>query len=180
MTSNWEEILGDRLQLFGHRNWLVIADSAYPAQTRQGVETIVVDEEQTTVLSRALAMLEAYQHIKPTIYTDKELHFVSEQDASGITAYRKQLESLLDGHQMNSLPHEEIISKLDQVGKMFRVLLIKTNLRIPYTSVFFELECGYWNAEPENRLRAAMGSKNHRLNPAKSKRRLVASLGTQT
>ena len=174
MTSNWEEILRDRLQLFGHRNWLVIADSAYPAQTRQGVETIVADEEQTTVLSRALAILGGCRHIKPTIYTDKELQFVSEQDAIGITAYRQQLESLLDGHQVHSLPHEEIISKLDQVGEMFRVLLIKTNMRIPYTSVFFELGCGYWDAEPENRLRAAMRSKtrskNQRPNATKRKK----------
>ncbi len=160
MTSNWEEILRDRLQLFGHRNWLVIADSAYPAQTRQGVETIVADEEQTTVLSRALAILGGCRHIKPTIYTDKELHFVPEQDAPGITAYRQQLESLFDGQQVHPLLHEDIISRLDQVGEMFRVLLIKTNMRIPYTSIFFELGCGYWDAEPENRLQAAMRSKN--------------------
>ena len=171
MTSNWEEILRDRLQLFGHRNWLVIADSAYPAQTRQGVETIVADEEQTTVLSRALAILGGCRHIKPTIYTDKELQFVSEQDATGITAYRQQLESLLDGHQALSLPHEKIISRIDRVGEMFRVLLIKTNMRIPYTSVFFELGCGYWDAEPENRLQVAMRSKSQRPNAAKRKRR---------
>jgi RbsD/FucU transport protein family protein len=170
MTSHWEEILSDRLKLFGHRNWLVIADSAYPAQTRQGVETIVADEEQTTVLSRALAILGACRHIKPTIYTDKELQFVSEQDATGITAYRQQLESLLDGRQMHFVPHQEIISRLDQVGEMFRVLLIKTNMRIPYTSVFFELECGYWEAEPENRLRAAMRSKDQRPNSANARR----------
>ena len=41
MKSNWEEVLKDRLQLYGHRNWLVIADSAYPAQSKQGIETIV-------------------------------------------------------------------------------------------------------------------------------------------
>ncbi len=171
MTSNWEEILRDRLQLFGHRNWLVIADSAYPAQTRQGVETIVADEEQTTVLSRAIAILGGCRHIKPAIYTDKELQFVSEQDAPGITAYRRQLERLFDGHQMHSLLHEDIISRLDQVGEMFRVLLIKTNMRIPYTSIFFDLGCGYWDAEPENRLRAAMRSKNRRPNATKRKKR---------
>lgn len=171
MKPNWEQILGDRLQLFGHRNWLVIADSAYPAQTRQGVETVVADEEQTTVLSRAVAMLGGCQHIKPTIYTDKELRFVSERDAPGITAYREQLDRLLKGCEMHALLHEEIISKLDQVGEIFRVLLIKTNMRIPHTSVFFELGCGYWNAEQENRLRAAMRSKNQRLNVAKHKRR---------
>jgi hypothetical protein len=29
-------------------------------------------------------------------------------------------------------------------------------MTIPYTSVFFELDCGYWNAEAEVRLRQAM------------------------
>ena len=171
MTSNWEEIVRDRLQVFGHRNWLVIADSAYPAQTREGVETLVANEEQTAVLSRALAIFGEFQHIRPTIYTDKELQFVSEQDAPGITAYRRQLECLFGGRQVRSLLHGDIISKLDQVGQMFRVLLIKTNMRIPYTSIFFELECGYWDAGPEKRLRAAMRSKNQRSNAAKRKRR---------
>jgi hypothetical protein len=26
-------------------------------------------------------------------------------------------------------------------------------MTIPYTSVFFELDCGYWNADAEQRLR---------------------------
>ncbi len=65
MKPNWEEILKDRLQLYGHRNWLVIADSAYPAQSRQAIETIVADEEQTTVLERTSAILGGCQHIKP-------------------------------------------------------------------------------------------------------------------
>jgi hypothetical protein len=35
-------------------------------------------------------------------------------------------------------------------------LIIKTPLTKPYTSVFFQLECGYWNAEAEERLREAI------------------------
>jgi L-fucose mutarotase/ribose pyranase (RbsD/FucU family) len=57
MTPNWKELLKDRLRLYGHRNWLVVADSAYPAQSRQAIETIVVDEEQITVLEGTLAIL---------------------------------------------------------------------------------------------------------------------------
>jgi hypothetical protein len=37
----------------------------------------------------------------------------------------------------------------DTLAKLFNVLIIKTDLAIPYTSVFFQLECGYWNAEAE-------------------------------
>ncbi len=164
MSSTWEDLLKDRLQLFGHRNWLVIADSAYPAQSRQGVETIVADEEQTAALAKAFAILQECKHIRPTIYTDRELTFVSEEDAPGITSYREQLGDLLEGYEVRALPHEDIISRLDRIGEMFRVLLIKTKMRIPYTSVFFDLECGYWNAQAEDRLRAAMGFSNREMN----------------
>ncbi len=158
MNSNWEEILKDRLQFYGHRNWLVIADSAYPAQVSPGIETIVANEEHSCTLSRIFAAIGASITLKPTIYTDEELKFVAEEDAPGVSSFRQELGSLLEGYEVRSLPHEEIIAKLDRAGKMFRVLLIKTNMRIPYTSVFFELQCGYWNAQAEKRLRAQMRS----------------------
>jgi hypothetical protein len=170
MTSNWDDVLKERLQLFGHRNWLVIADSAYPAQSSPGVETIVADQEQTGVLTRAFEILRECSHIKPTIYTDEELSFVSETDAPGITSYRERLGILFNGQEVRVLPHEEIISRLDRVGGTFRVLLVKTNMRIPYTSVFLELQCGYWDTQTENRLRAAMRSRKRRPRTAKRKR----------
>jgi hypothetical protein len=156
MTALWEQIVRDRLLLFGHRNWLVIADSAYPAQSRQAIETVVADDEHTAILARTAEILAGCGHIKPKIYTDEELNFVSEKDAPGVSSYRERLSTLLNGYEMRVLPHEEIIARLDQVGEIFRVLLVKTNMRIPYTSVFFELDCGYWNGEAEDRLRAAM------------------------
>ena len=158
MTSRWEETLKDRLQLYGHRNWLVIADSAYPAQSRQGIETIVSNGEHTSVLARTFEMLHECQHLKPKIYTDEELSFIAEKDAPGVTCYRDQLKALFQGYPVCTLPHEQIISRLDRIGEVFRVLLVKTNMRIPYTSVFFELDCGYWNAQAEDRLRTAMRS----------------------
>jgi hypothetical protein len=156
MTQHWEEVLKDRLQLYGHRNWLVIADSAYPAQSRQGVETIATNDEQMAVLARTFAILNECKHVRPKIYIDAELSFVSDRDAPGATSYREQLSGLFKGYEVREMPHEEIISRLDRIGEMFRVLLIKTDMRIPYTSVFFELDCGYWNAQAEERLRAAM------------------------
>ncbi len=169
MKTNWEEILKDRLQLYGHRNWLVIADSAYPAQSRPAIETIVADEEQTTVLERSSAILGRCKHVKPAIYADEELAFVREEDAPGISSYRERLGSLLPGSEICLLPHEEIISKLDRAGELFRVLVVKTNMRIPYTSVFFELDCGYWNTQAEKRLRAAMKSSGRRRKTLKSR-----------
>ena len=97
MSSNWEEILKDRLQLYGHRNWLVIADSAYPAQSRDGIETIVADEEQTTVLEDVRSFwANASTSSQPFIPT-QELKFVSEEDARGITAYRDNSNRSFEG-----------------------------------------------------------------------------------
>lgn len=171
MKPTWEKILEKRLQLYGHRNWLVIADSAYPVQCSQGIETIVVDEEHSTVLERAFAILGGCKHLRPDIYTDEELTFVSEEDAPGISSYRERLGHLLAGSATRVLPHEEIIAKLDRAGELFQVLIVKTSMRTAFTSVFFELDCGYWNAKAEKRLRAAMQSKKPRANAASSKGR---------
>lgn len=160
MNTDWEVILEDRLTLFGHRNWLVIADSAYPAQSKAGIETVAADEEQIPILEKAHTILSASKHITATVYMDQELMSVSEEDAPGIGPYVNKVRSLLAEYVVNTLPHDEIISKLDRIADKFRVLLIKSNLRIPYTSVFFELECGYWSAEAEQRLRQRMQSVN--------------------
>ena len=157
-SQNWQRIVAERLPLYGHRNWIVIADSAYPAQSRAGIETVVSGADQMDVLKQVLSALSASRHVRPIIYTDRELSFVPEGDAPGIEEYRRQLSALLKGKPVQSLPHEEIISKLDGAGQTFRVLIIKTNLTVPYTSVFLQLDCAYWGAEAEQKLRAAMAS----------------------
>jgi hypothetical protein len=154
--SEWERRLGELLPLYGHRNWIVVADSAYPAQARAGIETIVADADQIAVLRTVLNAIGACRHIRANVYTDLEIDVVEEGDAPGIAAYRRQLDDLFEGSGRNRFLHEEIISRLDHAAEMFRILIIKTDMIIPYTSVFFELDCGYWNAEAEGRLRGAL------------------------
>jgi len=36
------------------------------------------------------------------------------------------------------------------------VLVLKTTMTIPYSSVFIRLDCKYWSADAEKRLRARM------------------------
>lgn len=159
---SWRQSLEDRILLFGHRNWVVVADSAYPAQSRAGIETIVSNADHVEVLQEVFAGIARSRHAKPVVYTDQELEWVEEKDAPGIFAYRQQLSGLLKNYAVDVRPHEQIISMLDQAGQTFRVLIIKTNMTIPYTSVFLELDCSYWNTDAERRLRAAMGSRNQR------------------
>jgi D-ribose pyranose/furanose isomerase RbsD len=153
---DWERELNALLPLFGHRNWIVVVDSAYPAQSRPGIETITASEDQIQVVRKALDAINASRHIRANVYVDKEIAFVQENDAPGITDYKQQLDSALYFSSVKHIPHEQIIQKLDQSAQLFRILVIKTDSTIPYTSVFFELDCGYWNAGAEERLREAM------------------------
>ncbi|WP_449438014.1 hypothetical protein [Pedobacter steynii] len=54
--------------------------------------------------------------------------------------------------------HDSVFRKLDTESKLFKVLVIKTNETIPYTSVFLQLDCAYWNGEKEKQLRDALSA----------------------
>ncbi len=88
-AGNWRDILTQRLPLYGHRNWIVVVDAAYPAQTSQGIETILCEDSQIDVVRGVLEVLAGAKHVRPTIYLDRELDAVSEKDAPGISEYRE-------------------------------------------------------------------------------------------
>lgn len=152
---DWRGRLDASLRLYGHRNWIAVVDAAYPAQTKPGVETIVTGANQLEVVSAVLAGLDAAGHVRPAVFVDQELAQVPESDAPGIAAYRSELNALLGTRSVARLPHEVVIRTLDEAAAAMRVLVLKTDLALPYTSVFFRLECGYWTDEAERRLRAA-------------------------
>ena len=154
--QTWKKQLGRALPLLGHRNWIVIADAAYPWQTAPGVETVATEDDQLAVVAEVLSALAKMTHVKPAIYLDKELDFVAEADAPGITQYRDNLKKQLGGRAVKTELHEDIIKKLDAAGQTFHVLLLKTRHAQPYTSVFLQLECGYWSEAQETRLRDAL------------------------
>jgi len=155
-STNWRATLDERLPVYGHRNWIVVADSAYPKQSAAGIETIYTRAGQLDVLREVLAAVESADHVQPIIMVDAELEAVREQDAPGVDAYRAALKELLGDRPVKAMPHEDIIRKLDEASKLFNVLILKTDLAVPYTSVFIELDCGYWDAQREARLREAL------------------------
>lgn len=151
-----EALVAERLPLYGHRNWIVVTDSAYPAQSAPGIETVYVGGSHEEVVRRVLAAVKSAKHVRPNVYLDAELAFVPEKFAPGVGALRTKLAGALAGASPKALPHEDIIRKLDEVSKTFRVLVIKTDGVTAYSSVFFELECGYWSEEAEHDLRDSM------------------------
>ena len=154
--AGWRATLDRELPVLGHRNWIVVVDSAYPAQSNAAITTVATGQGQLEMVEAVLEAVDKAPHVSPVVYLDAELEHVPEADAPGIEAYRKALKPLLEGRTAKTLPHEEIIAKLDEAGKLFRVLVLKTDMVLPYTSVFLELDCGYWGPEPQQRLLEAI------------------------
>jgi hypothetical protein len=155
-SSGWKARVASTLPLLGHRNWILVVDSAYPLQTSPGIETIETNADQLDVVRYVLGSVNKSIHVRPLISMDAELPFVPDEDAPGASAYRAQIGKLLHDYPVESLPHDKIIANIDEAGKLFHVLVLKTNMTVPYTSVFIRLDCKYWSADAEKRMRAKM------------------------
>jgi D-ribose pyranose/furanose isomerase RbsD len=157
-TAEWQTRLAQVLPLLGHRNWIMIVDSAYPLQSSTGVETIETNTDQMEVIRQVLSTIDSSIHVRPIVYMDAELPYVPEKDAPGVTAYRQGIKSVLARQRITSLPHEQIIGKVDEVGKTFHIVVLKTTMTVPYTSVFLQLNCKYWSDEAEAQMRKEMSA----------------------
>jgi len=160
-SSDWKAKVAETMPLLGHRNWILIVDSAYPLQVSPGVEVVETNATELDAVQYALGAINRSIHVRPLIYMDSELQYVPEQDAPGASAYRSQIGDLLRGYQIESLPHEKLLANVDEAGKVYRVLILKTNMAIPYTSVFIRLDCKYWSADAEERMRRKMAAGQH-------------------
>ncbi|MGA9586339.1 MAG: RbsD/FucU domain-containing protein [Terracidiphilus sp.] len=154
--SDWKARVAESIPLLGHRNWILIVDSAYPLQSSPGVETIETNASHLDVLRYVLGAINNSIHVRPLLYMDSELPFVPDDDAPGASAYRTQIARILAAYQIESIPHEKVISQINETSKAFHVLVLKTTMTIPYSSVFIRLDCKYWSADAERRLRSRM------------------------
>ena len=80
---------------------------------------------------------------------------MAEPDVPAVATLGEEMIPLLAGENARELDHKQISSRLDQAGELFGILRLKSMLAIPYTSVFLELDGGYWNEEADKRLRDA-------------------------
>lgn len=154
--NGWQRQLDSMLPLLGHRNWIIVVDKAFPAQTAAGMEVINTNENLLPVLKYTLQQINASTHVSPIIYEDKELSFLTENEAPGIDTYKASLAGLLAGRPAAAILHDSVFTKMDAASRLFKVLVLKTNATIPYSSVYFQLDCKYWNPEKEKQLRDSM------------------------
>lgn len=151
MPTDWRDELNRQLPMLGHRNWLCIVDAAFPWSIAPGIEMLDTCEEIGGVLAHVLTRVDEAPHLRPIAHVARELDFVPQAQA-----LKQELLTAIDGLETRRTLHSDILATLDRVGREYRILMLKTTCTVPYTSVFLELECGYWPAEAEAEMREAM------------------------
>ena len=155
----WKAALKKQLPYLGHRNWILIVDKAFPAQNAPGIQVVNTGKELLPVLEFTLKQIARSTHIKPIIYTDLELNFITLEQEPEIEQFRNRMSEILQGNDIQTIPHESVFEKIDEASKLFKVLVLKTEGTLAYSSVFLQLDCKYWSAEKESTLREAISKK---------------------
>jgi D-ribose pyranose/furanose isomerase RbsD len=154
--QDWKTQLNQKLPMLGHRNWILVVDKAFPEQNAPGMEYMYVNENLLPVLKHILAQIGESGHVKPIVYQDKELGFIKESQAKGVEQFVRESKETFGTQNVQTMLHDAVFKKLDTESKLFKVLVIKTKETIPYTSVFLQLDCAYWNGDKEKELRLNM------------------------
>ena len=137
----------------GYRNWVVVGDAAFPAHSRRGVRTLLVDGEIPEILEGVLDTLESTQNVSPRIYLAREMRYVTNDRAPGMDEHRRLLKKALHGHPFREMDHRSLSLLLEDSANTFSVLVLKTKTALPYSSAFIEMDSAYWDAESERELR---------------------------
>lgn len=153
----WKKQFRQVLPELGHRNWILIADSAYPAQTGS-VEVVSTGEDHIDLVSWVLKELADAAHVRPVAFLDAELSALTDELAPGVSETRQALANALAVCGSTAVLHEELIARLSATAQNFQVLVLKSTGVVPYSSVFIELDCGYWAPENEAELRLLMSA----------------------
>lgn len=155
-STEWEKNLHNEVLKLGNFNWIIIAEPAFPSFNKQGLTTIVANASSPEVLLQVIETIEKSGHVQPNVYISRENIALEETEAPGINTYRTIRDKILNGREARALPHNALELLLMDAKKKHRVLVIKSNTLLPYSSIFLELESGYWDGEAETSLRKRM------------------------
>lgn len=156
-AMTWRDEFVAEMPMLGHRNWVVIADAAFPQQCSAGMKMLYADASLLDAATEILSIVKQAKHVRSRIMTDLELDALDDVLCPGVEQFRRDLDRLVSGHGGRlPVPHEDILKQMSEVGKTYTILMIKTPMTIPYTSVFIDLQCGYWSDSAEAQMRARM------------------------
>lgn len=150
---NWQAAVDRQAGQLGYRNWIVIAEASFPAHSRQGIRQVNSPESIPVTLDHVLTTLEQTENVRPRIYVTRELRSVENDFAPGVDDLRKKLQDAFHGHETTELDQQSLLTLLEDASRSFDVLVIRTPTALPYSSVFLELQPGYWDVDSEERLR---------------------------
>src|ERR1700676_4245574 len=74
-STGWQAKVDRDLPLLGHRNWILIVDSAYPLQSSPGVETLETNADQIEGFRYVMGSINKSIHVRPDIFMDAELPY---------------------------------------------------------------------------------------------------------
>jgi L-fucose mutarotase/ribose pyranase (RbsD/FucU family) len=152
-SGDWKGSVDQHVNQLGYRNWIVVSEASFPAHSRSGTRQVNANAEVPEVVDYVLSTLEKTQHVRPKVYLTRELRAVENDFAPGIDSMREEIRASLHGHESTELDQQSLITLLESANQSYDVLVIRTPTALPYTTVFLELQPGYWDAESEDRLR---------------------------
>ncbi len=152
-SHTWQAAVNRQSGQLGYRNWIVIAEASFPAHNRPGLRQVTASVGVPEALDYVLNTLEQTQNVRPQIYLTRELRSVENDFAPGIDELRKRVKEALHGHEATELEQQSLLTLLEDANRSFDVLVIRTTTALPYSSVFIELQPGYWDVDSETRLR---------------------------
>lgn len=151
--STWKGAVTHEVNRLGNDNWIVVAEASFPSHSRPGVRLITTDAEIPKVVDFVVNSLETTQYVRPKIYQARELRSIEDDFAPGVKTLQNQIEVALHGHEPTEIDQQSLLTLLESANQNFEVLVIRTSTALPYSSVFFELQSGYWDAHSEKLLR---------------------------
>jgi D-ribose pyranose/furanose isomerase RbsD len=151
--QTWHGAVDRQAGQLGYRNWIVISEASFPAQSRPGVRQVTASADIPEVLDYVLKALEQTENVRPQIYLPRELRSLENDFAPGVDELRKRLQTSIHGHETTELEQQSLLTLLEDANRSFDVLVIRTTTALPYSSVFIELQPGYWDVDSETRLR---------------------------
>lgn len=162
--NDWKSAVGTQVAQLGYRNWIVVSEASFPAHSRTGVRQVSAPVEIPEALDYVLRSIEQTEHVKPRVYVPRELRSVENDYAPGIDDLRKKIATSLHSRETTELDHEALLTLLEDANRSFNVLVVRTTTALPYSSVFLELQPGYWDGDSEAHLREKIQRERDRTN----------------
>lgn len=151
--ATWRAAVDRQAGQLGYRNWIVIAEASFPAYNRPGLRQVTAPVDVPDAVDYVLSVLEQTENVRPQVYLTRELRAVENDFAPGIDELRQRLKDSLHGHEATELDQQSLLTLIEDANRSFDVLVIRTPTALPYSSVFLELQPGYWDVDSETRLR---------------------------